>query len=318
MLKALQQIQTRRPQGPATVDVVSAEELARFGLDRQAMPWASGSAPPEAVADSAASCAKTPLQDHQVGLPRPSDAEAREDSEIGLLEPQVDSGTAAVAEPPPPAIEGQAPAVEAPPLAQPFEAEYGDLADKLLARCQTDRSTVFMFTSPGDGEGKTSTLVPLAIVAAEHLQDKVLLIDGNFLRPDVARSFGLPSRAGLGDVLNGGADWREAVCATPSGYLTILPGGTSSDWGDLPAGVSALDHLLADVRHYYRLVLLDAPSLPHPSVASMARPCDGVYLVVQLGRTGRDAIRQAVQALEEHDAHLLGCIVNAPGASGNA
>jgi len=280
ILEALRQIEARQPLPPAAVPPVTAEELAQFGLDRVATPWAKTAAATEVPA----------------APPEP----APEPSSLRLVVEEASPEVPAPAEAAAPVSGGQ--------RQTPCDPQYGDLADQVLSRCREDRSQVLMLTSAGRGEGKTSVVVPLSLALADRLPREVLLVDANVHRPEVASRLSISPGYGLADVVSGRIAWRDAVCAASESHLHVLAGG---DWRD---GLSRADAIkitasLDEIRRQYPLVMLDAPSLEDPLIAPMVRACDGVYLVVPLGRTTRTAVRQAVAALDRCDGHLLGCIV---------
>lgn len=290
MLNALRQIETKHPLASPPEGKVSAEELARFGLNRPAMPWGSPAVRQKMALVEPEACAEEPVAQ------KPVEEEP--------------ASQATVDEPPPPKLlsvvaewaDDKAPASE-------FDPQYTDLADKILARCGADRPQTLLFTSPADGEGKTSTLAPLAVVLADRLREDVVLVDANFCQPDLAKVFGLSVGLGLADVLAGTVGWPEVIRKTSQPHLDVLPGNrvtVEDDWSLEPQTFAAL---LKDLRSRYRLVLLDTPSLHHPFAALMAMHCQGAYLLARLGHTDRREIRQAVRLLESHEANLLGCIV---------
>jgi Mrp family chromosome partitioning ATPase len=290
MLNALRQIEAKHPQASQALGVVSAEELARFGLNRPAMPWSRSVTRQETAA-----------VEPEVSVEEPAVKKPVEE------EP---AAPATVDEPAPPRLLSVVPELaedETPP--SEFDPQYTDLADKILARRGADRSQTLLFTSPADGEGKTSTLAPLAIVLAARLGEDVLLVDANFRQPDLTQVFGLSVGLGLADVLAGIVQWPEVIRKTSEPHLDVLPGNrvtVENDWSLEPQKFAAL---VKELRGHYRLVLLDTPSLHHPFATLMAAHCQGTYLLARLGHTDRHEIRQAVRLLGEHDAQLLGCIV---------
>src|SRR5699024_1028423 len=65
---------------------------------------------------------------------------------------------------------------------------------------ETD-SRVFLITSPGPGEGKSTTIANLAVSLAQQ-KEKVLLIDTNLREPVIDSLFKVSNRLGLTDILN--------------------------------------------------------------------------------------------------------------------
>ena len=75
-------------------------------------------------------------------------------------------------------------------------------------------SGVLLFTSPGDGEGKTATVARLAGALAKRSSGKILAIDANLRKPGLAAQLGVQSATGLPEVLAGTARWNDTLRQT--------------------------------------------------------------------------------------------------------
>jgi len=196
---------------------------------------------------------------------------------------------------------------------QGLERQFRELAEKILCQFPPGRPAAVVFTSPGEGEGKTGTLAPLAVALADRKEGEILAVDCNFHRPALAERFGIEPDRGLLDVLSGAASWREVVRQTDFRRLSVLPAGRLAAGDDAPWDTPKLAAMLDSLRRQYRLVLIDTASLGHREVAPMTRLCDGTYLVIRLGRTRRSGVRRALRAVEAGGGRLLGCVLtNAP------
>jgi Mrp family chromosome partitioning ATPase len=194
---------------------------------------------------------------------------------------------------------------------------YGLLAATVLGQLPSTDRAALLFTSAGDGEGKTDVLARLAAALAQRLQGNVLAIDGNSRSPELSARLGVQSAVGLIEVLAGTASWHDVVRPTAIRGLSVLPvggaagnNGDNSNSGNNTAGLdpAALGTLLAELRNHYRLVLVDAAPLLYPEAAPLAAWCDGTYLVVRLGSTPRRAVGEAAAAIEQCQGRLRGCI----------
>ena len=186
---------------------------------------------------------------------------------------------------------------------------YGELADNILAQFPPVGRARLMFTSPGDGEGKTGTLVLLARALAERTTGQVLLVDGNLHKPAVADYLGIEAKGGLADVLAGAASWQQVVWRTEVRGLSVLPGVKSSTPdGRLPERWN-LGPLLEELGGVYGLVLIDTASLAHGEVAPISHHCDGTYLVVRLKHTTRRAVAEAARVIQACRGRVLGSVV---------
>jgi uncharacterized protein involved in exopolysaccharide biosynthesis len=83
---------------------------------------------------------------------------------------------------------------------------------------------LIVVTSPGPGEGKSTTAANLAITLAQN-GTSTLLVDADLRRPLVHRAFNLVQEPGLTDVLVGKASVREAVRPNVVPKLDVLPAG---------------------------------------------------------------------------------------------
>ncbi len=181
---------------------------------------------------------------------------------------------------------------------------YAELAENIVAQLPPGRPAALLFTSPNDAEGKTETLVSLSAALAQRIPRGVVLVDGNFHKPDLASCLGLTAKGGLGHVLTGQATWQQVVQHTPVAHLDLLPGV------QLPAPrQSNLGPLLDELRGRYGLVLIDAASLARGGVAAMASYCDGTYLVVRLHHTARRDLASAAQVIQDYHGQVLGSVV---------
>jgi Mrp family chromosome partitioning ATPase len=198
-------------------------------------------------------------------------------------------------------------------LAEEQKEPYRELAGKLLAELSPGHSAAMMFTSADEGEDKTRTLASLAVVLAEMADGEIVVVDADFRCPALANRLGIWADRGLVDVLTGGADWRGLVRKTARARLSVLPAGKlPSDDGTPPSDLK-IGAMLDALRDRYRLVLMNTAPLVYPEAAPLSRLCEGTYLVVELGRTGRRAARQAVRLIETCGGRVLGCVlVNVP------
>lgn len=170
-------------------------------------------------------------------------------------------------------------------------------ADAIVHQFSLERPRVVLFTSPCDGDGKTSVLVALAPQLARRIEGSILVADANLGKPDLTLRLSLPAAdANARSVL---------IYPTNLPRLSVLP-------AHRPAGprFQGFDRSwLDELREAWPLVLLDAASLTHAEVAPMVSCCDGVYLVVRLGYTPHRAVAEAARVIHRSGGRLLGCVV---------
>jgi capsular exopolysaccharide synthesis family protein len=167
---------------------------------------------------------------------------------------------------------------------------------------------VVVVTSSVPGEGKTTTLVNLAITLASA-GSRVLVVEGDLRRPRAAELLGLPRRVGLSNVLVGRVAPHHAIQPWGGGRFDVLASGP------LPPNPSELlasrqmQALLNELRSRYDVVLLDTPPLlPVTDAAAVAAATDGVVFVCRYRETKRPQVATAVEALHAVGAPVLGTV----------
>jgi len=172
-------------------------------------------------------------------------------------------------------------------------------------------SKVIVVTSPGIGDGKTTFAINLATSFAQS-GEKVLLIDGDLRKPDIAEMLNLPKGSrGLQDLLFG-KEFAKLVYNTGAVGLDVLAADRRnvSDALDLlgkPRTGECIGRVGADYDH----VIIDTPPVLAFSDALLwARMADGVILTSFVDRTSRLDLREAIERLEQADAKILGTVVN--------
>jgi capsular exopolysaccharide synthesis family protein len=168
---------------------------------------------------------------------------------------------------------------------------------------------VIAVTSALPGEGKSSTSINLAAALAEA-GNRVCLVETDLRRPSLARVLGLVGDVGFTTVLIGKTP-VESVLQNAGRNLAVLTSGP------LPPNPSELllseqaKALIRNIAEQVDYVILDTPPLlPVTDGAEMATVADATVLVHKAGRTTRDQVQRAVQALAKVDRHPVGAILN--------
>ena len=167
----------------------------------------------------------------------------------------------------------------------------------------------FVVTSSVPGEGKSTTAVNVALSMAQAGQ-RVLLVDGDLRRPQVATMLGLESAVGVTSVLLGKIDADDAIQHHETGLHVLASGPIPPNPAELLQS-QAMHELLAKLRPGYDAIIIDAPPLlPVTDAALLASQTDGALLVVRHGRTTREQLHGAHQRLAGVDASALGVVFN--------
>ena len=168
---------------------------------------------------------------------------------------------------------------------------------------------VFVVTSSGPGEGKTTTAANLAIAFAESGQ-RVALVDADMRLPRVAERFGIEGGIGLSDVLAGRVAVGDVVQRWGRGALFLLPAGTIPPNPAELLGSPAMSHLVESLTEAFDVVIIDSPpTLLVTDAAVVSRFATGTILVAAAGTTTKPRLADAVQRIEAADSRVLGTVV---------
>ncbi len=182
--------------------------------------------------------------------------------------------------------------------------EFRIIKRKLL-RAAKDRGTAksrrILVCSPHPGEGKTFCASNLAIALGAERDSEVLLIDGDFAKPSILSTFGLPRGPGFMDCLaDPSLKPEEMVIGTDIPGLWVLPSGnqTNSDSEFLASERTGevLDRLTMGSPN--RIVIFDTPpALSASPAAELAKHVGQALLIARADTTGQSALEDACQLL---------------------
>jgi protein-tyrosine kinase len=204
---------------------------------------------------------------------------------------------------------------EIPPVLQigksdPFYLEqFKALRARIEYLVDQRKMKVIALTSAIAGEGKTLSSVKLAVNLASGQRRKILLIDLDLRKSDVARGLEIPSRPGLGEFLGGTENLKDIVRNTIVPGLYVIPGGRIiPDPSPLLAAEKIRD-FLGKVRGQFDVILLDTPPiLPVADTLSLRDQVDGFLFLFRVGFTPHHMLRQALEELGE--ANVIGVVLN--------
>jgi capsular exopolysaccharide synthesis family protein len=172
------------------------------------------------------------------------------------------------------------------------------------------KNRIFLITSPGSGEGKSTSAANLAVSMVQQ-KKKVLLIDANLRNPVLHTIFKLPNSDGLTDVLKGRITFEEAVCHTEIGRLDVLTSGINLVNPVELLGSQLMRDLLKVALQRYDIVLIDSYSvIDVTDTKLLANQSDGVILVIQSGKTLLEKAAEAKKEIEFAKSKVVGVILN--------
>ncbi len=165
-------------------------------------------------------------------------------------------------------------------------------------------------TSAMPGEGKTTTACNIALTLAAT-GSRVVLVEADLRKPRVSEYFGLDNGVGLTNVLAGQFPLEEVLVDWNSQTLTVLPSGPVPPNPSELLGSRHMATLLEKLAEQFDHVIIDTPPLlPVTDAAILATVVDGAVVIVRHGKSSRDDVELAVQALTAVNARLLGTVLN--------
>ncbi|MCC6678412.1 MAG: polysaccharide biosynthesis tyrosine autokinase [Phycisphaerales bacterium] len=188
---------------------------------------------------------------------------------------------------------------------------FRQLRGSLLKRLDQAGHKTLLVLAGLPGSGSTTTVVNLAFAAAAT-DRKVLIIDANFRRPAVHRTFGIQETPGLADVLAGRTQLAQAVQTTAEPRLDVLTAGSRADRVFERLSTDGMRQLLEDVKSRYDLILLDcAPAVVAGDGFAIANRCDASMLVVKAFSEKRGMVARLRNELSDTHSEFMGVLVNA-------
>ena len=167
-----------------------------------------------------------------------------------------------------------------------------------------------VITSPGPGEGKSTSVTNLAIAITQQ-GSKVLLVDSDLRRPILHSIFKLDKQNGLTNCLLGRISTDEAIKKTEIDNLFLMSCGTLPPNPSEILGSVAMKNLIAELNSLFDLVLFDSPpiiAVTDPVV--LGSMVDGTVMVVKSGQTKKEAAIRGHALLKNVNSNILGILLN--------
>ena len=172
-------------------------------------------------------------------------------------------------------------------------------------------SKVLVITSPTPSTGKSFVASNLAVLLAET-GSRVLLIDADLRRGNLAARFGQPRACGLADLLAGHIEARQAIRPIIDGRLSFISTGPYTANPSVLLSTPRMNELLNEFRASFDFVIVDSPPVLAVSDASMAAgSADATILVLRANVQTEREIEETLSRLERAGARVIGPVFNA-------
>ena len=199
---------------------------------------------------------------------------------------------------------------------------YRSARTNLRFVCAPDECNIIAVTSSFPGEGKTLTCINLAISIAENNQ-KVLLIDSDMRKPQIASTLGLEKSPGLSELLAGMVKIStDDTCCRQKTKIKNLDVITAGKTPPNPSELLASDRmkrLLDKLSPEYDFIMIDTPPALVVTDALVLKPyISGYVMVVRSGHTKIEVIKETLNRYKQADAKICGIMLNAHRSKGGS
>jgi capsular exopolysaccharide synthesis family protein len=165
-------------------------------------------------------------------------------------------------------------------------------------------------TSGLKAEGKTTVALHLAMAYAKFGK-RVILVDTDLRKPDLAQRVGLNNSPGVSQVLAGDASLEEALqhVAPYGAGLRLLPAGQIPPNPSALLGSLRMASLIEELTADADILILDStPLLIVSDAFPLLDKVAGVVAVTRLDQTPRDAIRKMLRIAQSAGAQVAGLV----------
>lgn len=203
---------------------------------------------------------------------------------------------------------------------------YKRLREKIVNHCTSSskahgtKRNVILLTSMMENEGKSTVAANLAI-GLSAVSDKVCLIDADLRKPAQYKILGLESgkskakdqqkkHPGLGDYLNGRADYQDCFVQDKHGIHVIYDTKSYGNSSDFIAGLN-METLIEDMRQQMDYVIVDTPPVTMVADAEMlANFTDYTLPVIRPDNAPTIAVNDFLDTLQLCRSTVLGAVLN--------
>lgn len=186
---------------------------------------------------------------------------------------------------------------------------YRRLRTKLMQQHEAEAFRTLLVTSASPQEGKSVTVLNLALSFSMLPSFRVAVVDGDLRRGTLGQWVGLDNRPGLSDLIEGTAALEDVVFRSDNVSVHYIVRGNSK----LPAAEllhsPQLGRHIQSMTQHFDLVLIDSPPVNLiTDTHILAANCDAVLLVARAFSTTCKSFEKAAQELSGR--RIVGAVLN--------
>lgn len=176
----------------------------------------------------------------------------------------------------------------------------------------TERSSVIQITSPLENEGKTTTVIDLAVTIAAG-GTKVVIVGCDLRKPGLQKFFPNSGVQGLSSILSEAVS-IDSVLVSSENFpnLSYVPSGSIPPNPSELLASKKLVELFENLREKFDVILLDSPPvLPVTDAIVIAQVVDTIVLITRAEVTTTRAVTRTLELLANVNAPVKGVVLNA-------
>ena len=187
--------------------------------------------------------------------------------------------------------------------------EVAGICSQLTNKFRGGLPFVISFCCSEDNQKVEFTTAQTAVSLAEHIDGRVLVVDGDFANSRLSQWENSGKTNGICDHLSRRFELGSAIRKTNDPQIDFLPAGNVSGF-DVKTAVNKLEQAVAELKSDYEVVCVNVGDAHSKSAGIWSQHSCGTYLLVSMENTSRTVAKSAVQRLESCGARVLGCVVS--------
>ncbi|MBO0727249.1 MAG: CpsD/CapB family tyrosine-protein kinase, partial [Blastocatellia bacterium] len=187
-------------------------------------------------------------------------------------------------------------------------ASYKRLAISLISRAASQNLRRLLIASAQCGEGRTCVTLNLAATLA-RAQQRVLVVDSDFLRPSALRLLGVDAEIGMAEAIAKGFPIGQALIRVKPGGFNLLPTRAQVENSAELLASPGFEAMIQMLTPDYDFILFDsAPLLAAADASLLELHTDATLMVIRPGYTSTSQMAKAIASLNER--RLFGAVLN--------
>jgi len=192
----------------------------------------------------------------------------------------------------------------------PISEMYRMLHTAILLSQAEEPPKIVLFASGTQGEGKTTTMINVAITFAQ-MEARVLVIDADLRYSNCHKILEVEDGLGLTELLTRQRELKEVIKPTGLPNLSLISGGSVPPNPATLLGSRRMHEILTSLREDYDYIFIDSPPIMAVTdTVRLSTMVDGVVLVVNSQGTPKQVIKEACTRLSYARAKILGIALN--------